>query len=93
MPLDLYYINRQIIRVTAQRELAINKTTETEPRYKSNIQEKPDLRHYLKSHNNPKKNQGWVSGACQGMGEDMKQIQLKFEMPCDLNPLPLSSGI
>ena len=55
MPLDLYYINRQIISVTAQRELAINKTTETEPKYKANIQEKPDLRHYLKSHNNAKK--------------------------------------
>ena len=61
--------------------------TETEPRYKANIQEKPDLR---QSHNNPKKNQGWVGGACQGMGEDMKQIQLKFEMPYDVNPPPLS---
>ena len=93
MPLDLYYINRQIIRVRAQRELAINKTTETEPRYKSNIQEKPDLRHYLKSHNNPKKIKGGRLGHVREWGEDMKQIQLKFEMPCDLNPLPLSPGI
>lgn len=60
MPLDLYYINRQIISVTAQREL-LTKTTETEPRYKANIQEKPDLRHYLKSHNNPNEiKRGWA---------------------------------